>query len=126
MGFIWNILITGLVVFAAAYFWDKVKVGGLRDAILVAILLPLLNFAIGWLIWTVLGVVNIITLGLLKFLLNIVASAAIIYILSFLLKLDFVQSAIDKVVKGGIQFSVSSPLAGLILAAAIALITTLL
>lgn len=126
MGFIWEILITGLVVFIVANFWDKIKVGGVRDAILVAIALPLLNFALGWLIWTVLGIVNVITLGLLKFLLNIVASAILIYVLSFILNLGFVQDFIQKYIKGGVQFSVSDPISGLILAIAIAAVNTLL
>jgi putative membrane protein len=107
MHFILNLLISAGVLVVLAYLMPQVEIKNYGTAIIVAILIGLLNATVGFLLRLPL---NILTLGLLSFFVKLLVSAVVIKI-------------VDALVGG---FKVRGFLAALILAAGIALASTLI
>ncbi len=107
MHFILNLLISAGVLVVLAYLMPQVEIKNYGTAIMVAILIGLLNATVGFLLRLPL---NILTLGLLSFFVKLLVSAVVIKI-------------VDALVSG---FKVRGFLAALILAAGIALASTLI
>jgi putative membrane protein len=107
MHFIINLLISAGVLMLLAYLMPQVEIKSFGTAIIVAILIGLLNATVGFLLRLPL---NILTLGLLSFFVKLLVSAVVIKIADALV--------------GG--FKVRGFLAALILAAGIALASTLI
>ena len=105
--FILNLLISAGVLVVLAYLMPQVDIKNYGTAIMVAILIGLLNATVGFLLRLPL---NILTLGLLSFFVKLLVSAVVIKI-------------VDALVSG---FKVRGFLAALILAAGIALASTLI
>ena len=107
MHFILNLLVSAGVLMLLAYLMPQVEIKSFGTAILVAILIGLLNATVGFLIRLPL---NILTLGLLSFFVKLLVSAVVIKI-------------VDALVGG---FKVRGFMAALLLAAGIALASTLI
>jgi putative membrane protein len=107
MHFILNLLVSAGVLMLLAYLMPSVEIKSFGTAIIVAILIGLLNATVGFLIRLPL---NILTLGLLSFFVKLLVSAVVIKI-------------VDALVGG---FKVRGFMAALLLAAGIALASTLL
>jgi putative membrane protein len=107
MHFILNLLVSAGVLMLLAYLMPSVEIKSFGTAIIVAILIGLLNATVGFLLRLPL---NILTLGLLSFFVKLLVSAIVIKI-------------VDALVGG---FKVQGFLAALLLAAGIALASTLI
>jgi putative membrane protein len=106
MHFIINLLINALIVFAIAYIMPQIKIRNYGVAILVAFLIGLLNATVGFLIRLPL---NIVTLGLISFIIRLVVTAIVIKI-------------VDKFVSG---FEVKGFTAAIVMAILLALASAL-
>ncbi|MGI4021613.1 MAG: phage holin family protein [Janthinobacterium lividum] len=71
MRFILEILLTGLAVFIAAHVIPGVHVNGYFTAILTGVLLAVVNATIGFLLRILTFPINILTLGLISFIITI-------------------------------------------------------
>lgn len=71
MKFILEILLTGLAVVLAAYFVPGVKIDGYLTAIIVGVLLALANATIGFILRLLTFPINILTLGLMSFIITV-------------------------------------------------------
>jgi putative membrane protein len=71
MRFLLEILITGLAVFIAAYILPGVHVEGLGSAVIVGILLAIVNVTIGLILRILTFPLNILTLGLVSFIISV-------------------------------------------------------
>ncbi len=71
MRFIIEILLTGLAVFIAAHLIPGVRVDGYLTAVWVGILLALVNATIGLLLRILTFPINILTLGLISFIISV-------------------------------------------------------
>jgi putative membrane protein len=107
MHFIINLLISAVVVFIIAYIMPSVTIKNFGTAIIVAILIGLLNATVGFLIRLPM---NLLTLGLLSFVVRLVVTAIVIKI-------------VDKLVGG---FEVKGFMPALVMAIAMALAGTLI
>jgi putative membrane protein len=107
MHFIINLLISAVVVFIIAYIMPSVTIKNFGTAIIVAILIGLLNATVGFLIRLPM---NLLTLGLLSFVVRLVVTAIVIKI-------------VDKFVRG---FEVKGFMPALVMAIAMALAGTLI
>ncbi len=107
MHFIVNLLISAVVVFIIAYIMPSVTIKNFGTAIIVAILIGLLNATVGFLIRLPM---NLLTLGLLSFVVRLVVTAIVIKI-------------VDKIVGG---FEVKGFMPALVMAIAMALAGTLI
>jgi putative membrane protein len=107
MHFIINLLISAVVIFIIAYIMPSVTIKNFGTAIIVAILIGLLNATIGFLIRLPL---NILTLGLLSFVVRLIVTAVVIKI-------------VDKIVGG---FEVKGFMPAIVMAIAMALAGTLI
>jgi putative membrane protein len=75
MHFIINLLLSALILFAAAYIMPQVTIRNYGTAIVAALLIGVLNATIGFLLRLPL---NIVTLGLVSFLVRLLITAVII------------------------------------------------
>lgn len=75
MNLILHLLIDAAVIFGLAYVMPQVDVKSFGTALLVAIVLGLLNATIGWVLR---GVGNVVTLGLLSFVIRLVVTALLL------------------------------------------------
>jgi len=107
MHFIINLLISAVVIFIIAYIMPQVTIRNFGTAIIVAILIGLLNATIGFLIRLPM---NILTLGILSFVVRLVVTAIVIKI-------------VDKIIGG---FEVKGFMPALVMAVAMALAGTLI
>lgn len=71
MRFILEILLTGLAVVLAAYFVPGIHVNGYLSAIIVGVLLAVANATIGFLLRILTFPINILTLGLMSFIITV-------------------------------------------------------
>lgn len=71
MRFILEILLTGLAVVLASYFVPGVQVNGYFTAIIVGVLLALANATIGFILRLLTFPINILTLGLMSFIITV-------------------------------------------------------
>lgn len=71
MKFIFEILLTGLAVFIAAYLIPGVQVNGFLSAIIAGILLALTNATIGTILRILTFPINFLTLGLMSFIITV-------------------------------------------------------
>jgi putative membrane protein len=107
MHFIINLLISAVVIFIIAYLMPSVTIKSFGTAIIVAILIGLLNATVGFLIRLPM---NILTLGLLSFVVRLIVTAIVIKL-------------VDKLVRG---FEVKGFMPALVMAIAMALAGTLI
>lgn len=107
MHFIINLLISAAVIFIIAYVMPQVTIRSFGTAIIVAILIGLLNATVGFLIRLPM---NILTLGLLSFVVRLIVTAIVIKI-------------VDKIVGG---FEVKGFMPAIVMAVAMALAGTLI
>jgi putative membrane protein len=107
MHFIINLLISAVVIFIIAYIMPSVTIKSFGTAIIVAILIGLLNATVGFLIRLPM---NILTLGLLSFVVRLIVTAIVIKL-------------VDKLVRG---FEVKGFMPALVMAIAMALAGTLI
>jgi len=75
MNLILHLLIDAAIIFGLAYVMPQVDVKSFGTALLVAIVLGLLNATVGWLLR---GVGNLVTLGLLSFVIRLVVTALLL------------------------------------------------
>jgi putative membrane protein len=75
MNLILHLLIDAAVIFGLAYVMPQVDVKSFGTALLVAIVLGLLNATVGWVLR---GVGNVVTLGLLSFVIRLVVTALLL------------------------------------------------
>jgi putative membrane protein len=75
MHFIINLLLSALVLFAAAYIMPQVTIRNYGTAIIAALLIGVLNATVGFLLRLPL---NLVTLGLVSFLVRLLVTAVII------------------------------------------------
>jgi putative membrane protein len=75
MHFLINLLLSALVLFAAAYIMPQVTLRNYGTAIIAALLIGLLNATVGFLLRLP---INIVTLGLISFLVRLLVTAVII------------------------------------------------
>lgn len=71
MRFILEILLTGLAVVLASYFVPGVQVNGYFTAIIVGVLLALVNATIGFILRLLTFPINILSLGLMSFVITV-------------------------------------------------------
>ncbi|TAH00363.1 MAG: phage holin family protein [Sphingobacteriales bacterium] len=71
MRFILEILLTGLAVVLASYFVPGVQVNGYFTAIIVGVLLALANATIGFILRLLTFPINILSLGLMSFVITV-------------------------------------------------------
>jgi putative membrane protein len=107
MHFIINLLISAVVIFIIAYIMPQVTIKSFGTAIIVAILIGLLNATVGFLLRLPM---NLLTLGLLSFVVRLIVTAIVIKIA-------------DKLVRG---FEVKGFMPALVMAIAMALAGTLI
>lgn len=107
MHFIINLLVSAAVIFIIAYVMPQVTIKNFGTAIIVAILIGLLNATVGFLIRLPM---NILTLGLLSFVVRLVVTAIVIKL-------------VDKIIGG---FEVKGFLPAIVMAVAMALAGTLI
>jgi len=75
MNLILHLLIDAAIIFGLAYVMPQVDVKSFVTALLVAIVLALLNSTVGWLLR---GMGNLVTLGLLSFIIRLVVTALLL------------------------------------------------
>jgi putative membrane protein len=82
MRFILEILLTGLAVILAAYFVPGVNVNGFLTAIIVGILLAVANATIGFLLRILTFPINLLTLGLMSFIITVLMVLLVDYLMA--------------------------------------------
>ena len=75
MNLILHLLIDAAIIFGLAYVMPQVDVKSFGTAILIAIVLGLLNATVGWLLR---GIGDLVTLGLLSFVIRLVVTALLL------------------------------------------------
>lgn len=70
MNFLINLVIMAIIVGVAAYLLPGVEVGGVWDAVIVALLLGLVNATLGRILRFITAPLNRITLGLISFIIS--------------------------------------------------------
>lgn len=75
MNLILHLLIDAAIIFGLAYVMPQVDVKSFGTAILIAIVLGLLNATVGWLLR---GIGDVVTLGLLSFVIRLVVTALLL------------------------------------------------
>ncbi|WP_234735897.1 phage holin family protein [Tellurirhabdus bombi] len=88
MNFILHLLIDATVIFGLAYLMPQVDVKNFTTALLVAFLLAILNFLIGWLIRFPL---NLVTLFLLTGLVRLIVTALILKLIDKLMASFYIR-----------------------------------
>ncbi len=83
MNFIISLLINAAVVFVVAYIMPQINIRNYGLAIIVALLIGILNATVGWLLRLPL---NVVTLGLVSFLVRLLVTAVIIKLVDKLFK----------------------------------------
>ncbi len=75
MNLILHLLIDAAIIFGLAYVMPQVDVKSFVTALLVAVVLALLNSTVGWILR---GVGNLVTLGLLSFIVRLLVTALLL------------------------------------------------
>lgn len=82
------LLINAAIIFAVAYLMPQVTIKNFGMALLAALLIGLFNATIGWIMY---GIFNVVTLGLLSFIIRLIVTALMIKLVDKLMRSFEVQ-----------------------------------
>ncbi len=103
MHFIIDLLLTGLAVFLAAYILPGVEVSGFWSALLAGILIGLVNATLGTILRIFTLPLNILTLGLVSFIITVLMIMLVSSMMSGFTVTGFLPAALFAIVTALIQ-----------------------